>query len=160
MIIYISRDAFAFIISEVKKAKNIETGGILLGVILKSKDVLITHAIGPGPKAIKRSSIFQKDYEYSLKMLNILYKKYSVDFLGDWHKHPNNCIEYSKRDYLSMINISKINSRPCFFIIVGNNITEDDGGIKIYSVNNSYSIQSYPFQIVDEPEKLALEKGI
>ncbi len=116
MIVYISRDTLRFICQEVTVSRNIETGGILLGVILQTGDNLITHAIGPGPNAIKRSNEFRKDFKYSVKMLNHMYKKYSVDFLGDWHKHPSNGVRYSAKDYASMVRITRINSRPCFFI--------------------------------------------
>jgi len=162
MAIYISKDALRFINNEVQISQNIETGGILLGVVLQTEDILITHAIGPGPKAIKKHSEFKKDYDYSVKMLNLLYKKYSVDFLGDWHKHPNNCIGYSAKDYASMVRISKINTRPCFFIIVGNDfLSMENEYINVFSVNTkNNSINKHSFYVVDEPEKLALEKGI
>ena len=162
MTIYISKDALKFINNEVQISRNIETGGILLGAILRTEDILITHAIGPGPKAIKKHNEFQKDYDYSVKMLNLLYRKYSVDFLGEWHKHPNNCIEYSSKDYASMVKISRINTRPCFFIIVGNDfLNEENKYISIFSVvAKDKSIYKHDFHIIDEPEKLALEKGL
>ena len=72
MTIYINKDALKFINNEVQISRNIETGGILLGAILRTEDILITHAIGPGPKAIKRHNEFEKDYDYSVKMLNLL----------------------------------------------------------------------------------------
>lgn len=101
-------------------------------------------------------------FEYSIKMLNLLYNKYSVCFLGDWHKHPNNCIEYSSKDYVSMVKISRINIRPCFFIIVGDDfLNEENRYINLFSVDtNNKSIHKHPFSIIDEPEKLALEKGV
>ena len=162
MNIYISKDAIKFINNEVKKSRNIETGGILLGVILQTKDILITHASGPGPKAIKKRNEFRKDCDYADRMLNLLYRKYSVDFLGEWHKHPNNCINYSLKDFESMVKISKINTRPCFFMIVGNDyVNEESKYISIYSVVVKENlIQKHDFQIIDEPEKLAFEKGL
>jgi integrative and conjugative element protein (TIGR02256 family) len=162
MAIYISKDALNFINNEVQISRNAETGGILLGAILRTEDILITHAIGPGPKAIEKHNEFQKDYDYSVKMLNILYRQYSVDFLGEWHKHPNNCIEYSSKDYSSMVKISRINTRPCFFIIVGNDfLNEENKYISIFSVVvKDKSIHKHDFHIADEPEKLAFEKGL
>ena len=162
MTIYISKDALEFIIKEVKKSRNYETGGILLGTVLKTNDVLITHAIGPGPKAIKKQKEFQKDYDYSFRILNLLYKKYSVDFLGEWHKHPSNCIQYSQKDFESMIRISSINTLPCFFIIVGNDFIDVGSKyIKIYSVDiDGILINKHSFAIINHPEKLALEKGM
>jgi len=85
-----------------------------------------------------------------------------VDFLGEWHKHPNNCIEYSSKDYASMVKISRINTRPCFFIIVGNDfLNEENKYISIFSVvAKDKTIYKHDFHIIDEPEKLALEKGL
>jgi integrative and conjugative element protein (TIGR02256 family) len=160
--LYISKDAMKFIYHEVKKPRNVETGGILLGAVLRTGDVLITHAIGPGPKAIKKHNEFQKDYDYSVKMLNLLYKRYSIDFLGEWHKHPNNCVKYSPKDYISMVKISRINTWPCFFIIVGNDFSDEENSyINIFSINiNTKLIHQHPFCIISEPEKLALKKGV
>jgi integrative and conjugative element protein (TIGR02256 family) len=162
MTIYVSKDALKSINKEVQLTRGIETGGILLGVVLQTNDILITHAIGPGPKAVKTGNVFKKDFEYSVKMLNLLYRKYSVDFLGDWHKHPNNCIEHSSKDYSSMLKISQINIRPCFFIIVGNDfLNENNSCINLFSVgSDNKSIKRHSFTIIDEPEKLAQEKGV
>lgn len=161
MTIYINKDALKFIYNEVQISKDIETGGILVGVVLATNDILITHAVGPGPNAIKRYNEFQKDYEYSMKMLNFLYKKYSVDFIGDWHKHPNNNLGYSIKDYTSMIKITYVNKRPCFFIIVGDDFSyENRDHMKIYSVEKLNKIREHSFLITDKPESIAKEKGI
>lgn len=156
MKIYLNKEAYDLISIEVKKSHGLETGGILLGVYLKSGDVLITHAIGPGPKAMMERSVFKKDYEYSIKMLNKYYKNYSVDFMGDWHLHPNNCTKYSLKDNKSMRNIATINERKCIFIIVGN-----DMNMSVYSSNyRDWKIYKHKIKITDSVEEIANKKGI
>ncbi|GAA0752058.1 hypothetical protein [Clostridium sartagoforme] len=162
MKIYINEDALKIIYKEVQISRNIETGGILLGSVLLTGDILITHATNPGPNAIKKQNEFQKDYDYSNEIINMLYKKYSIDYLGEWHKHPNNCVKYSSIDYASMIKITNLNSRPCLFIIVGNDFSnENRQHISILSVDPRENIiKSHEFNITKEPEKLAIEKGL
>ncbi|MDD2218416.1 MAG: Mov34/MPN/PAD-1 family protein [Parabacteroides sp.] len=160
--IYIFRAALQRIVSEVSQANHVETGGILLGVRLLSGDFIITHATSPGPNAVKMPCNFQKDVQYNLHIMNILYRKYSVDYLGEWHKHPNNHVNYSSKDSSSMLYISKINRNPCFFIIVGDSYYIDDlkKHINLFIVNNFGVVINDDWQITDIPEELAEEKGI
>lgn len=162
MTIFINNEALKKIYYEVKKSKAVETGGILLGITLNTGDILITHAIEPGPNAVKKSNEFQKDYDYSLRMLTLLYKKYSVDYIGEWHKHPNNCVNYSKKDHASMLKITKINSLPCFFIIVGTDFTYRDGKyLSIYSVDRKNdSIIRNEYVLSNDVENIAYERGV
>jgi len=88
-----------------------------------NQDVLVTHATSPGPKAIKKKDLFQKDISYTTQVFNVLSLKYSVDYLGEWHKHPNTYIGYSFMDKKSMVEITEANSRPCYFAIVGNSFS-------------------------------------
>lgn len=160
--IYLSESAIARMDCEVKLARQIETGGILVGVLLCSGDILITHATSPGPKAIKCPNYFIKDYNYTIQILNILYYKYSVDYLGEWHKHPNNIIHYSHKDLCSMRSISSLNSNPCFFIIVGSDFNKNTPReqLKLYSIDDKGMVIETDWDITFAPEELAREKGI
>jgi integrative and conjugative element protein (TIGR02256 family) len=135
--IYINDAALTRIIYEVEQSPSVETGGILIGIHLQSGDTLITHAIGPGPKAIKEKNFFCKDIVYSEQVLKVLHLKYSVYYLGEWHKHVNDCVRYSHRDRLSMQNISLINSHKCCFIIVGKSLCKSNAAnyMRIYGYN-------------------------
>lgn len=160
MMIYVSLDALNSISKEVEISKNIETGGILLGKLLQNGDVLITHAIGPGPNSIRKQYEFRKDFDYSVRMLEILYSRYSVDFLGDWHKHPTGCVNYSNRDHKSMIRIAAINKKRCYFIIVGDEYNQINTNIALYSIEADQStVNKIPFTIVEKPEEIAQTIG-
>lgn len=160
--IYVTTAALERIEVEVQSAQGIETGGILIGVFLKSGDVLVTHATSPGPKAIKTTNLFQKDLSYTTQIFNILSSKYSIDYLGEWHKHPNSFIDYSLMDKKSMVEITEVNSRPCFFAIVGNSysLTTCQSSLRMFTCRPNLNIDVSPWEEIKEPEKLALEKGI
>lgn len=161
--IYINQEALVFIENEASKSKGIETGGILVGVVLKSNDILITHAFGPGPKARKTVTSFSKDYDYAKRMLYLYHQRYSVDFLGEWHKHPTNWVQYSSKDYESMNVTALSNKMPSYFIIVGDDFNQYNfySHIKIYSLNKlNKKVNDYSFEIVYPPEQIAFEKGI
>ncbi|MCL6479092.1 MAG: Mov34/MPN/PAD-1 family protein [Peptococcaceae bacterium] len=161
--IYIAKSALGRIEAEVLCSMGIETGGILVGVLLKTGDILITHATSPGPKAIKARNFFKKDFNYTVQVFNVLYLKYSVDYLGEWHKHPYDCIRYSQKDKESMLEISVVNTRPCFFIIVSDSFSLANSKcfLKIYGVEKeSLRITEYSWEETEEPEKLAMERGI
>lgn len=160
MMVYVSLDALNSISKEVEISKNTETGGILLGKLLQNGDVLITHAIGPGPNSIRKQYEFRKDFDYSVRMLEILYSRYSVDFLGDWHKHPTGCVNYSNRDHKSMIRIATINKKRCYFIIVGDEYNQINTNIALYSIEADQStVNKIPFTIVEKPEEIAQTIG-
>ena len=160
MTVYVSADALNSISRVMQTARSIETGGILLGKDLKNGDMLITHAIGPGPNSIKQQCVFRKDFDYSVKMLNVLYSRYSVDFIGDWHKHPTCCVNYSATDFSSMIKITNTNKKQCFFIIVGDDYDQINNNLALYTVEiNSTVVNKIPFVIVQSPETVACNIG-
>ena len=161
--IYVTTAALERIEFEVQRAKGIETGGILIGVFLKSGDVLVTHATSPGPKAIKRTNLFQKDISYTTQVFNVLSLKYSVDYLGEWHKHPNTYIDYSFMDKKSMVEITEANSRPCYFAIVGNSfsLATCQSSLRMFNCKKpDFNIVTCPWEETIEPEQIALTKGI
>lgn len=84
----VSRRALETIEWECRKYPDLETGGILVG--FKDRDqVSITHATGSGPNADRSSHHFTKDTPYLQSVLQLLGNYYQVDYLGVWHKHPN-----------------------------------------------------------------------
>jgi len=160
--IYIYDSALQRITLEVDNAKGIETGGILVGVRLMNDDIIITHATSPGPKAIKSKYSFQKDFDYTLRIMKMLYRKYSVIYLGEWHKHPTNNVNYSCADLASMLSITSINDLSCLFMIVGDSycIKRPKSYLKIWSLTDRNSIIENAWEVTDNPEQLAENQGI
>ena len=67
-----------------------ETGGILLGHAparpVPALDVV--HAIGPGPRAVRRATVFRRDLRHAQAAADLAYHTDSSYWIGDWHTHP------------------------------------------------------------------------
>ena len=85
----ILRQAMDVIRREALKS-DIETGGILIGARSEDGAVLVTHATPPGPAAVHNAVFFQRDVAFQQSILNDLHRRYGVQYLGEWHKHPRN----------------------------------------------------------------------
>ena len=80
--------ALSYIEHEVMRIDyELETGGLLLGAKLPNSRI-ITHATPPGPKAIHRPGMFERDLEFSQAAINHFAKHAGIDYIGEWHKHP------------------------------------------------------------------------
>ena len=82
-----------------------EVCGILIGKEKKSKHILITNilpdknALNQSPFAITRNTkILYPEVKDIVEKSSIS----NVDFIGDWHSHPNGSLMYSSIDYYSM----------------------------------------------------------
>ena len=97
----------ADIVTEVSSSPTTETGGILIGRIEGSK-AIIERATGPGPKAVRTATLFERDIEFAQKELDAESVKGSNNaYVGEWHSHLVASPEPSGRDVLSMIGIAE-----------------------------------------------------
>src|SRR5690348_5578276 len=62
--VQLSRTAVALIRHESQQALPLETGGVLIGFI-EGATAAVTHATGPGPRAIHHLTGFQRDGDYA-----------------------------------------------------------------------------------------------
>lgn len=86
----ITEKALCFIEMEAAKTKRIETGGIIAGKGNHEEGkVLITHASGSGPRAVRRRRSFMRDTLYCQGLLDqwAIQSKGEIDYFGEWHKH-------------------------------------------------------------------------
>lgn len=76
-----------------------ETGGVLIGYLTENEYV-ITHVIGPGPKAKHGYLNFEPDQEFHEAEIARMYNesKRTLTYLGDWHTHPNSTAYLSSID--------------------------------------------------------------
>lgn len=93
----------------VAEREGIETGGVLAGMRQPDGSIHLTHASGPGPKAIHEPTRFEKDVEFCQKFLDKLYMETSgeVVYMGEWHSHPNSDNRPSGLDLRSLSEISE-----------------------------------------------------
>lgn len=77
------------IMSECKSSHNIETGGILIGKRLPGFMVVI-FALGPGIKARRTRNRFSPDIQWQQAILEKLFNRHGVNYVGSYHFHPEN----------------------------------------------------------------------
>jgi integrative and conjugative element protein (TIGR02256 family) len=89
--VVVLKDALTTIEQEIEpyRQSDIETGGILIGAYLDDDTVLVVGASGPGPRAEHHGAEYALDHEFGQRVLDEFAAKYpSVDYLGEWHRHP------------------------------------------------------------------------
>lgn len=76
-----------------------ETGGILVGRWTSASAALLTHVIGPGPKARHGFRRFTPDTEWqTTELASVWSSAPGLEYLGDWHTHPMGSATPSGRD--------------------------------------------------------------
>jgi integrative and conjugative element protein (TIGR02256 family) len=89
------------LLSEADRCFPNETGGVLLGhEAADTKDLVITHAVGPGPNAIHELTAFVPDSVWQQAQIDDYYHKVGriETYLGDWHTHPSGGSSFSSKD--------------------------------------------------------------
>lgn len=83
-----------------EKALPWETGGLLLGYRVSDSEVVVNQIIGPGPRAVHRLDSFNPDAAWQAGEIAERYADAgrNLDYLGDWHTHPQGSANLSRRD--------------------------------------------------------------
>ena len=97
------------ITDEVTRKFPLETGGVLMGYSDSAGDVVVTHVIGPGPRAHHALRNFEPDYEFQEEEISKLFRDSGsvCEYLGDWHSHPRGPEALSTTDKNALMNISR-----------------------------------------------------
>jgi integrative and conjugative element protein (TIGR02256 family) len=85
--VYVSVDAISTIARECSLVDGVETGGILVGYETR-KGLVISHATGPGPKAIQTECSLELDVQYISRELRRFETSLPIGYQGNWHSHP------------------------------------------------------------------------
>lgn len=116
----------AFLSSMANEAMPEETGGVLLGYVSGESDqVVVSHAVGPGPSATHALDLFVPDYSYQEAEIARLYQQSGrqVSYLGDWHSHPRGDGTMSQADRETLRRIAACSSarsrEPIMLILSG-----------------------------------------
>lgn len=108
-VLWLPREVLSSLVEEANRAAPKETGGVLLGYIAQDGgQPVVTHAVGPGPKAVHKQSRFVPDHEYQVAEIDRLYKgsNFQLQYLGDWHTHPGDAAYLSARDRATLKQIA------------------------------------------------------
>lgn len=105
-----------------RKYHPLETGGILLGYVSDGGEAVVSGIIGPGPRAKHSRLRFSPDHDCQMAVLEERFRETGgqLDYLGDWHTHPDGGINLSWRDRRTLVRIGrKTKARlPCPFMLV------------------------------------------
>jgi integrative and conjugative element protein (TIGR02256 family) len=101
-----ARDA---IMTEVHSSVSVETGGILVGCVDDNRRAIVFRATGPGPRAVKSPTEFDRDIEYVQSQLDKASRELGNRglYVGEWHSHLEKAPEPSARDIMSMCGIAE-----------------------------------------------------
>jgi integrative and conjugative element protein (TIGR02256 family) len=126
-----------------------ETGGMLLGYEASNGEVVVTHLIGPGPKARHSRFRFTPDSEYQQAELEGYFQKTSgrETYLGDWHTHPHSNSNLSWVDKKTLARIARTpESRmenPIMAVLGGGSGTWQLGAVRFLDVKRRLLFDDY-----------------
>ncbi len=141
MELILTKKAYRSIVKECLSHPQAETGGILIGRIMDGF-AIAPFAIGSGPKAKRSWARFSPDTNWQQRKLDKLSKKYRLNYLGSYHKHPGNLREPSRWDTQTA---QEILSDP------GWNISE---AVFPIIIPNGEKIEIYPYYISRQRREL------
>jgi integrative and conjugative element protein (TIGR02256 family) len=98
---WIARIAIEAMFSEADRSYPFEIGGALIGYwAAPYTEVVITRAVGPGPRALHKRFAFAADYEFHDLEIARIYEASGrlQTYLGDWHSHPASLVYLSGLD--------------------------------------------------------------
>lgn len=103
-----------------RKLCPLETGGILLGW-RSGEDRVVVDMRGPGLRALHGRQCFLPDHTWQLDEIHRAFKESNgdIDYLGDWHSHPNGTAAMSQQDSITLRRITRRVKEPLMLIIAG-----------------------------------------
>ena len=105
---WLSGTAFDYMTEEAASKDPLETGGILMGYLAKSRGhPVVLFAAGPGPNAEHTRRGYSPDQEHDESVIATLYEVADrrLTYLGDWHTHPapTSCLSWRDKRALKRI---------------------------------------------------------
>lgn len=136
----ISSKTLNFVKHECLKAKNNETGGIIIGKYSRDRyDAIIKTVTGPPKDSIQTKNSFERGVNGLIKLLEHNWK-FGHYYLGEWHYHPNSSAQPSGVDNFQMERFSNDNSLKCpepiLLILGGNPNNNCELSVHIYTKNS------------------------
>jgi len=98
---WLSETAYKEMVAEAERVFPNETGGVFVGYwAVPFHEVVVTAAIGPGPRAVHESDRFEPDPEHQEAEIARCYQESGRlhTYLGDWHTHPDSGPHLSRLD--------------------------------------------------------------
>lgn len=120
MTIWLSRPIMTVIRDLAALFYPVETGGVLLGW-RDGGDRIITGLVGPGPNALHGRYTFLPDHAWQIARIREAFDASlgDLDYLGDWHTHPDGLAEMSNMDCKTLSRIERRVKSPLMMIAAG-----------------------------------------
>lgn len=107
-----------------KEKRDLEAGGVLLGRFIKnSKNIVVDKVTTPFTSDIRERNRFKRGEEHQKRIDEIwISSRGKCNYLGEWHTHPENYPEPSRKDkdeWKKLLKEGIFSSRFLYFIIIG-----------------------------------------
>lgn len=120
MMIWIEKQALAVMLYEASARHPLESGGVLFGW-RSGSDKVVVDVSGPGPKALHGRYRFLPDHDWQVEQIRLRFVRSNgaIDYLGDWHSHPDGVAATSAEDQATLRRISRRVPEPVMLILAG-----------------------------------------
>lgn len=107
----------------------LETGGVLLGW-RRGDDRIVVDVVGPGRNALHGRTRFLPDHKWQDGEITRIFHATNgdIDYLGDWHTHPDGHAMMSDEDSRTLARIARRVRGALMFILAGPNFSARDFG--------------------------------
>jgi integrative and conjugative element protein (TIGR02256 family) len=126
MSFWLPKELLAEMATEASKWSPLETGGVLMGYISASNEVVVTAIVHAGLTAKRTRTSFRPDPQFQDDGIATRYEASGRQdrYLGDWHTHPGGSPRMSWRDCRTLQNIAEYGpariANPVMAILHGN----------------------------------------
>lgn len=109
MSFWMPKELLAEMAAEASKWSPLETGGVLMGYLSASNDVVVTAIVHAGPNAKRTRTTFRPDPKFQDDGIAGRYEASGRQdrYLGDWHTHPGGSARMSWRDHRTLQDIAE-----------------------------------------------------
>ncbi|WP_198028161.1 Mov34/MPN/PAD-1 family protein [Bradyrhizobium murdochi] len=120
MIVWLSSHVLRLMCRHARELSPLENGGILLGWRSGEYDIVVDLR-GPGPCALHGRHSFIPDHAWQVSEINRAFEAScgDLDYLGDWHSHPDGIAEMSDLDSATLLRIARRVNAPLMLIVAG-----------------------------------------
>lgn len=118
MTVWLANTVYRTMCEEGAALHPLESGGIILGW-RAGNDIVAIDVRGPGPQALHGRYGFLPDHQWQVAEIHRLFEETGgdVDYLGDWHSHPDGTSVMSSEDHATLRRISRRVHEPLMLII-------------------------------------------
>jgi integrative and conjugative element protein (TIGR02256 family) len=125
-----------------------EFGGILIGSFLNGyKELIISGVICPD-SWVSGPAKFEPDHKNLNRKLKEMYRKFEgkIEYVGDWHSHPNGANQFSSADFESIQDVAKakgVNTHNPILLIAACGKGYFDPGFYVYHGERLHKFQRH-----------------